>query len=170
MILLSYNYMSEKSIQKNINILNSIRDRNRNRVPTSTLQKINNIISLYEDRRITQLTTAENLIKGIATNNEKQRTKGLKQYDKAVEKYEDKEPITERMRETAGKAREAKKIKNVRVRFRQKTKASLASRIVRIARERGIGNKRKSYSVEYMLYSTEVIGEIKRGKKINGLA
>ena len=56
------------------------------------------------------------------------------------------------------------------MRLRQKTKASLASRLVRIARERGIGNKRKSYSVEYMLYSTEVIGEIKRGKKINGLA
>ena len=84
---------------------------------------------------------------------------------RAVEKYEDKEPIAERMRATAGKAREAKKVKNVRVRLRQKTKASLASRLVRIARERGIGNKRKSYSVEYMLYSTEVIGEIKRGKK-----
>ena len=160
----------KKSIQKNISILNSIRDRNRNRVPTSILQKINQIISLYEERRITQLTTAENLIKGIATNNEKQRAKGLKEYEKRIEKYEDKEPIAERMRATAGKAREAKKVKNVRVRLRQKTKASLASRLVRIARERGIGNKRKSYSVEYMLYSTEVIGEIKRGKKINGLA
>ena len=160
----------KKSIQKNINILNSIRDRNRNRVPTSTLQKINNIISLYEDRKITQLTTAENLIKGIATNNEKQKAKGLKQYYKAVEKYGDKEPITERMRATAEKAREGKTIKKVKVRLTGKTKASLASRLVRIARERGIGNKRKSYSVEYMLYSTEVIGEIKRGKKINGLA
>ena len=139
-------------------------------MPTSILQKINQIISLYEERRITQLTTAENLIKGIATNNEKQRAKGLKEYEKRIEKYEDKEPIAERMRATAGKAREAKKVKNVRVRLRQKTKASLASRLVRIARERGIGNKRKSYSVEYMLYSTEVIGEIKRGKKINGLA
>ena len=138
-------------------------------MPTSILQKINQIISLYEERRITQLTTAENLIKGIETNNEKQRAKGLKEYEKRIEKYEDKEPIAERMRATAGKAREAKKVKNVRVRLRQKTKASLASRLVRIARERGIGNKRKSYSVEYMLYSTEVIGEIKRGKKINGL-
>ena len=162
--------MYEKVNSENINILNSIRDRNRNRVPTSILQKINQIISLYEERRITQLTTAENLIKGIATNNEKQRAKGLKEYEKRIEKYEDKEPIAERMRATAGKAREAKKVKNVRVRLRQKTKASLASRLVRIARERGIGNKRKSYSVEYMLYSTEVIGEIKRGKKINGLA
>ena len=162
--------MTKKSIQKNINILNSIRDRNRNRVPTSTLQKINNIISLYEDRKITQLTTAENLIKGIATNNEKQKAKGMKQYEKAVEKYEAQEPITERMRATAEKAREGKTIKKVKVRLTGKTKASLASRLVRIARERGIGNKRKSYSVEYMLYSTEVIGEIKRGKKINGLA
>ena len=159
----------KKSIQKNINILNSIRDRNRNRVPTSILQKINQIISLYEERRITQLTTAENLIKGIATNNEKQRAKGLKEYEKRIEKYEDKEPIAERMRATAEKAREGKTIKKVKVRLTGKTKASLASRLVRIARERGIGNKRKSYSVEYMLYSTEVIGEIKRGKKINGL-
>ena len=161
---------TNKSIQKNINILNSIRDRNRNRVPTSTLQKINNIITLYEDRKITQLTTAENLIKGIATNNEKQRAKGLKEYEKRIEKYEDKEPTAERMRATAEKAREGKTIKKVKVRLTGKTKASLASRLVRIARERGIGNKRKSYSVEYMLYSTEVIGEIKRGKKINGLA
>ena len=160
----------KKSIQKNINILNSIRDRNRNRVPTSTLQKINNIISLYEDCKITQLTTAENLIKGIATNNEKQKAKGMKQCEKAVEKYEAQQPITERMRATAEKAREGKTIKKVKVRLTGKTKASLASRLVRIARERGIGNKRKSYSVEYMLYSTEVIGEIKRGKKINGLA
>ena len=161
--------MTKKLIQKNINILNSIRDRNRNRVPTSILQKMNNIISLYEDRKITQLTTAENLINGIATNNEKQRTKGLKQYEKAVEKYENTEPITERMRATAEKAREGKVVKKVKVRLTGKTKASLASRLVRIARERGIGNKRKSYSVEYMLYSTDIIGEIKRGKKINGL-
>ena len=94
----------------------------------------------------------------------------MKQYEKAVEKYEAQQPITERMAKTAEKARDARTVKRVKVRLTGKTKASLASRLVRIARERGIGNKRKSYSVEYMLYSTEVIGEIKRGKKINGLA
>lgn len=61
-----------KHIPKHVNILNSIRDRNTNRVvPISILQKINNMICLYEDRRITQLITAENLIKGIETSNEK---------------------------------------------------------------------------------------------------
>ena len=112
---------TKKNIQKNINILNSIRDRNRNRVPTSTLQKINNIISLYEDRKITQLTTAENLIKGIATNNEKQKAKGMKQYEKAVEKYEAQQPITERMAKTAEKARDARTVKRVKVRLTGKT-------------------------------------------------
>ena len=133
--------------------MNSIRDRNRNRVPTSTLQKINNIISLYEDRKITQLTTAENLIKGIATNNEKQRAKGMKQYEKAVEKYEAQEPITERMAKTAEKAREAKTIKKVRVRLTGKTKASVASRLSRAVANRGFGTQ-KSYSIKCMLFTT----------------
>ena len=114
---------------------------------------MNNIISLYEDRRIPQLTTAENLIKGIATNNEKQRTKGLKQYEKAIQKYEEKQPITERMAKTAEKARDAKTVKNVRVRLRQKTKASVASRLSRAVANRGFGQK-KSYSLRYMLFTT----------------
>ena len=115
----------KKNIQKNINILNSIRDRNRNRVPISTLQKINNIISLYEDRKITQLTTAENLIKGIATNNEKQKAKGMKEYEKRIEQFEAQEPITERMRATAEKARQGKidkKVKTVRTQIVGKQK------------------------------------------------
>ena len=146
----------KKSIQKNINILNSLRDRNRNRVPTSTLQKINNIISLYEDRKITQLTTAENLIKGIATNNEKQKAKGLKEYEKRIEKYEAQEPITERMKATAEKARQGKidkKVKTVRTRIVGKTKASVASRLTRAVANRGFGNQ-KSYSIRYMLFTT----------------
>ena len=146
----------KKSIQKNINILNSIRDRNRNRVPTSTLQKINRIIDLYEDRKITQLTTAENLIKGIATNNEKQKAKGMKQYEKSIEKFEAQEPITERMKATAEKARQGKidkKVKTVRTRIVGKTKASVASRLTRAVANRGFGNQ-KSYSIRYMLFTT----------------
>ena len=50
----------------------------------------------------------------------------------------------------------------------EKTKASAISRLVRQARERGIGN-RKVYTVEFMLYSLEPIGAIVRGKKINNL-
>lgn len=57
------------SILRHIDIMNSLKNRN-------IIQKIDNVISLYEDKRIIQITTAENPIKGIATNNQKQRTKG----------------------------------------------------------------------------------------------
>ena len=144
--------MTTKNIRKNINFLRALRDRHTGRVPTSIQQKINNVVDLYEDRRISQLTTAENLINGIATNNQKQRTKGLKQYEKAIEKYESATPITERMKATAEKAREGKVVKNLRTRLREKTKASAVSRLVRKARERGFG-KSDSYSISYMLFT-----------------
>ena len=125
--------------------------------------------------KITQLTTAENLIKGIATNNEKQRTKGMKQYEKAVEKYEAQEPITERMAKTAEKAREAKTIKRVRVRLTGKTKASVASRLSRAVASRGFGQQ-KSYSIKYMLFTTNEgavddvpLKKIKPAFKVDGM-
>ena len=72
--------MTTKNIRKNINFLRALRDRHTGRVPTSIQQKINNVVDLYEDRKITQLTTAENLINGIATKQpetENKRTKAV---------------------------------------------------------------------------------------------
>ena len=140
--------MMKNNIQKNMNKLIFLRDRNRNRLPTSVLQK-NRTIDLYEDRKITHLTTAENLIKGIATNNEKQKAKGMKQCEKAVEKYEAQQPITERMAKAAEKAKAAKK---ARERLTGKTKASVASRLSRAVANRGFGNQ-KSCSIRYMLFT-----------------
>ena len=74
--------MTKKTKRMTINTLRSVRDRNVGRVSASIQQKINTIVDLYEDRKISQFGTAERLIKNIATNNEKQRTKGLKEYEK----------------------------------------------------------------------------------------
>ena len=152
--------MTKKAIRNNISILRSVRDRNVGRVSASIQQKINKVVDLYEDRKISQFSTAERLIKNIATTNEKQRTKGLKEYEKAVEKYEEKEPVSEKQQQALQKAREAKKVKtddrkvaNVRTRLREKTKASAVSRLVRKAREKGFG-KTNTYSVGYMFFTT----------------
>ena len=59
------------------------------------MTKINNVINLYEDRKISQFTTAVNLINGMTIGNAKAKEKGIKQYEKTVAKYEDKAPITE---------------------------------------------------------------------------
>ena len=105
--------MTKRLIRNYIQNLKSIRDAKRGKVPNQTMTKINNVIDLYEDRKISQFTTAVNLINGLTTGNAKSKEKGNKAYQKAVEKYEDKAPITERMRNTPAKARQAKKEKAV---------------------------------------------------------
>ena len=158
----------KKSIKRNIDALKNLRDSKRGKIPNAILGKVNNIVELYEQRKITQRATAENLINSIATNDAKKRAKGLEEYENKIEQYEASKPAGERMADRAQKAREGRQIKNVRIRLREKTKASAISRLVREARQRGIGN-RKIYSIEYMLYSLEPIGAIVRGKKINNL-
>ena len=161
--------MTSKKKRKNINFLRALRDRHTGRVPTSIQQKINNVVDLYEDRKITQLTTAENLINGIATNNQKQRTKGLKQYEKAIEKYQEQQPITERMKATAEKARQGKVVKRVRNTIRRTSQASVASRLTRAVSNRGFG-ERKSYAITYMLFTNqESEKSIRPAFRVNGI-
>ena len=158
----------KKNIRKNIQSLETLRDNKTGKVPNTILGKINTVVELYKERKITQRATAERLINNIATNNQKQRTKGLKEYDKAVEKYQSTTPVGERMAGRAEKAGDAKKVKDVRKIITEKSKASAVSRMMKVAKQRGIGN-RKYYSIKFMLYSLEPIGRIIRGKKINGL-
>ena len=103
--------MTKKSIKNNLTILRGLRERARGNVSSATMQKINNVIELYEDRKISQSGTAENLIRGLTTRNKKELEKGMKQYEKAVEKYHDATPIGEREKvmKATEKANEARK-------------------------------------------------------------
>jgi len=64
-------------------------------VPTNVRQKINTIKSLCGDGKIVQFVFAKCFKKNIATTNEKHRTKGLKEYETAVAKYQEAEPVSE---------------------------------------------------------------------------
>ena len=66
---------------------------------------------MYEDRLIVQYGTADKLIKGLAQRNDKARAKGEKAYDKAVEKYEGKERVSDKQEQALKKARDTK-VKN----------------------------------------------------------
>ena len=90
-----------------------------------------------------QFTTAVNLINGLTTGNAKSKEKGNKAYQKAVEKYEDKAPITERMRNTPAKARQAKKEKAV-----EQNKQQVLRRIRQKMAVRQIQNKAHKNSSE----------------------
>ena len=154
----------KKSIKRNIDAFKNIRDSKRGKIPNAILGKVNNIVELYEQRKIIQKATAENLTNNISTNNPKKRAKALEEHETKIEKYEASTPAGERMADRAQKAREGRQIKNVRIRLREKTKASAVPRLMKQAQLRGIGN-RKIYSIEYTLYSLEPIGAIVRGKK-----
>ena len=116
------------------------------------------MVDLYEDRKISQFTTALNLINGMTMGSEKSKQKGLKQYEKSVAKHETAEPITKRMRDTPAKAREVQKEKEternkqqVLRRIRQKM---AVRKISNKASEKVFGN-RKQYMISYMLFTEE---------------
>ena len=152
--------MTKKSVEKSIQSLRNRRDNIKNKVSTTTLQKFNTILSYYEDRKISRKETADKLINGILAKDDKELRKGLKEYDKAVAKYEDAKPIGERtnVQQATKKATKARKQQAISVRLRKKTSpedlARASKTITRIARKRLLQN-RKTYAIQYMLFSLE---------------
>ena len=83
----------------------------------------------------------------------KQRAKGTKQYEKAVAKYEDKAPRTERMNATVKIARKGKEVKGV-VRKTDKQPVLKRKAIRGLStKAKDIFKGRKNYDVKYMLFS-----------------
>ena len=123
--------------------------------------------------KISQFTTAVNLINGLTTGNAKSKEKGNKAYQKAVEKYEDKAPITERMRNTPAKARQAKKEKAVEQNKQQvlrRIRQKMAVRQIQDKASQKIFGNRKRYSVSYMLFSVEPRVSKRVAFKVNGVS
>ena len=153
--------MTKKSILRNLQNLKNDRERARRKVSTATLQKINNVIDLFEDRKITQHTTAEKLIKGLTSTTEKAKAKGVKEYEKAVEKAENKERVSERQEKALEKARTTKKL--------NKASDDDKRRLGKISDvSKGAFKNRKSYSIKYMLFTKEPKGQ-SGGFTLNGV-
>ena len=163
--------MTKKLIQQYTQNLRTTRDSKIGKVPPDIQTKINKIVDLYEDRKISQCGTANKLINDISINDTKKRKSGLKRYEKAVAKYEEAEPITERMAKTAKKARTGKEIKAVvkthdkQPYFKRKAIAGLATK----AKE--MFKNGKTYDVKFMLFSIVNRDGIKRPAfKLDGIA
>ena len=89
-----------KNIKRNTRALQTTYDNYKNRLTQDTRTKIQNLINFYEDRKIAQFTTADNLIRQFITaKTDKQKAKANTAYDKIHDKHHDKEPLGQRMRE-----------------------------------------------------------------------
>ena len=152
--------MTKESVEKSIQSLRNRRDNIKSKISTTTPQKFNTILSYYEDTKISTKETADKLINGILAKDDKELKKGLKEYDKAVAKYEDAKPIGERanVKQATKKATKARKQQAISVRLRSKTSPEDLARaskvITRMARKRLLQN-RKTYAIQYMLFSLE---------------
>ena len=59
---------------------------------------VKTIVQLYKDRKISNLTTAENMIIKLRTIQPSTQKKIMKQYDKLIQKYQQNEPLNVRMK------------------------------------------------------------------------
>ena len=153
--------MTKKSILRNLQNLRNDRERARRKVSTATLQKINNVIDLFEDRKIAQYTTADKLIKGLSASNGRAKAKGVREYEKAIEKAEAKEPVSEKQEKALEKARRTRQVN--RASDDDKRKLGKVSDI-----SKGAFKNRKNYSIKYMLFTTQPMGQT-GGFTLNGL-
>ena len=87
-----------KNIKRNTKALQTTYDNYENRLNQTTRDKIQNLINFYEDRKIAQITTADTLIRQFITaKTDEQKANANKAYDKIRDKYQDTDPLRERM-------------------------------------------------------------------------
>ena len=98
-----------KSLEKNKNLMynnmTKLRESNfkyllsiARKAKGEATPKVNKILTLYNQSKISQVQTAENIINKLINNNtEKEEKKILKQYDKLINKYQANEPLNKRL-------------------------------------------------------------------------
>ena len=89
-----------KFIRSNLIQLNHLKDKVAEGANKTTQKRINEIIKLYQERKIGNIATAENLIKGLTSKNKKTYEKAFKQYKDTIPKTKKAKPLNERLAET----------------------------------------------------------------------
>ena len=92
-----------KFIQRNINQLKRQKTRSIEGATKATVKRIDEIIKLYTERKISNKTTAENLIKGLTSDNKKVYDKALQKYKESVKDLKERQPLNKRMAEARKK-------------------------------------------------------------------
>ena len=138
-IKISTNYMNN-TIKKNVQYL----EASLSYAKADVKPFIRNIIDLYKDRKIANITTAENMLLQLRTIDPWTKKKTLKRYEKLVAKYEHKEPVHIRMKAT----REKNVEKKVAVK-----KNTAAAKIQKLFKSFTKSKNESTYLVDVLLFS-----------------
>ena len=99
-----------KFVQRNINDLKRLKQKNvSENTSQANKKRIDELIKLYSNRKITNVATAENLIKGLTSDNKKTYDKAFQKYKDNIKKFKESKPLNQRMAET----KERKKKKHI---------------------------------------------------------
>ena len=103
-----------KFVQRNINDLKRLKQKNvSENTSQANKKRIDELIKLYSNRKITNVATAENLIKGLTSDNKKTYDKAFQKYKDNIKKFKESKPLNQRMAET----KERKKKKTYLINF-----------------------------------------------------
>ena len=94
-----------KFIQRNINQLKSLKTKNTEGATKATAKRIDEIIKLYTERKISNKTTAENMIKGLTSDNKRERDKAFQKYKDNIKELKERQPLNQRIAETRKRKR-----------------------------------------------------------------
>ena len=100
-----------KALERNIGYLTVLRRKSSRTAKHSDLKKIDRVINLYTERKISNVTTAENLIKGLTSTDTKVYDKTYQKYKDNIKKFKDNKPLNQRMAEARTKKETGGKLK-----------------------------------------------------------
>ena len=89
-----------KFIASNVNQLRRLKAKNIEGATKANVKRIDEIIKLYSERKISNIATAENLIKGLTSPNKKVYDKAFQKYKDSIKELKEKQPLNQRMAET----------------------------------------------------------------------
>ena len=89
-----------KFIASNVNQLRRLKAKNIEGATKANVKRIDEIINLYGERKISNIATAENLIKGLTSSNKKVYDKAFQKYKDSIKELKEKQPLNQRMAET----------------------------------------------------------------------
>ena len=88
-----------KFIASNVNQLRRLKAKNIEGATKANVKRIDEIIKLYGERKISNIATAENLIKGLTSSNKKVYDEAFQKYKDSIKELKEKQPLNQRMAE-----------------------------------------------------------------------
>ena len=89
-----------KFIASNLNQLRRLKAKNIEGATKANVKRKDEIIKLYGERKISNIATAENLIKGLTSSNKRVYDKAFQKYKDSIKEFKEKKPLNQRMAET----------------------------------------------------------------------